>query len=298
MSKTKKISSTQLERYTLQVEPRLILIARAKSAIFKPLNGVPSAGSKTSALLKGSKVIYKYKTNTNKIAEAKTDTYYIKPSQLRGAINHSTMNMCRKYGIEVCHSHDKKKTKDKDTEEEVDIPAPEGLHHKGDCLPEPCIVHQTFGSKGHLSKFSVFVKPVAFAKHESAQSKEVQFLHIATENRVVMSIDNEPIQDFKERYMSGEFEFEVDLTDCDPTQRGMLVEAVRSIKKLGRGYNTGYSRMKILDFCLVERSIEEKVVKGENGRFNVVEEVNEKIMEKELLDAMEAWKKYVLDASA
>jgi len=142
---------------------------------------------------------------------------------------------------------------------------------------EECIIHQIFGSKGHEGLISVYAEPISSIIHKSAQPQsKIQNVHIATENRVCISFDGTSIQDFGERYFSGAFSFEIDVTRCNNEQLGLLIEAVLNLEKLGRGYNSGYGHIQIKQLQLLERTEMRKLVwKGDY--FRVEEEIAEKI---------------------
>ncbi|MFX0173149.1 MAG: hypothetical protein ACFE9L_14730, partial [Candidatus Hodarchaeota archaeon] len=170
---------------------------------------------------------------------------------------------------------------------------PEGFHLLGACRTNgECLVHQIFGSKGTKSLISVSADPITSISQKSAVTKEqVQNVHIATEKRICLSFDDKSIQDFRERYFSGYFTFEIDVTKCNTIQLGLLIEAIMNLENFGRGFNTGYGRLKIKQFQLLERSVSRTPMWNEDS-FLVEEHVVEKSLKAEVVDALEAWTQY------
>ncbi|MHA1215588.1 MAG: RAMP superfamily CRISPR-associated protein [Candidatus Hodarchaeales archaeon] len=264
---------------------RKILKVRAYTPIAKPLNGsLPS--SKTSHLLKLWSFDYEYK-NGKETKTSSATAYMIKG--LRGSLRHQVMECCKKHGLEVCHTSDKK------TDQNGNSLLPKGFHLQGTCSPEKeCLVHAVFGSKQHKSKIRVSTKPIANVSHKSFQTKtQFQNVHISTENRVVLTFDDRSIQDFGERYFSGEFEFEIDVTECTPTELGMLIEATMSMKKLGRGYNAGYGELTILKMHLVEVNSVLTPKLEENNDFTIEKHDIEKAIPAEFIEGLKAWQTYL-----
>ncbi|MFX1255892.1 MAG: RAMP superfamily CRISPR-associated protein [Promethearchaeota archaeon] len=269
------------------VNPSLILKVRAYSVVCKPLNGALPK-SNQSTFLRLQPIKYQYKKG-KKLQEDQVEAYLIKG--LRGCLRHSVMKVCYDLGLEVCHTSDKKEDKEKRSL------VPNGFHLLGECVnganDQECIVHAVFGSKGHEGKIRVFSYPIANVKHETAQfAVEVQDVQLATENRVCMSFDNKPIQDFKEKYFSGGFTFEIDVTRLNMIERGLIIEALMNVERLGRGYNSGYGQVKILEFQLLKRQVKRIPVWNED-KFIVKEEITEESLKDEAIKAMEAWKQFL-----
>jgi len=264
---------------------RKILKVRALTPISKPLNGsLPS--SKTSHLLKLWTFDYEYK-NGKEMKTSSATAYMIKG--LRGSLRHQVMECCKKHGLEVCHTSDKK------TDQKGNSLLPEGFHLQGACSPEKeCLVHAVFGSKQHQGKIRVLAKPIANISHKTFQTKtQFQNVHISTENRVALTLDGRSIQDFGERYFSGEFEFEIDVTECTPEELGLLIEASMTMKKLGRGYNAGYGELIILKMRLVEIESCLKPKMEENNGFTIETQIVEKAIPEEFIEALKIWQEYL-----
>ncbi|MHA1331467.1 MAG: hypothetical protein ACTSR2_10365 [Candidatus Hodarchaeales archaeon] len=141
---------------------RKILKVRVLTPISKPLNGsLPS--SKTSHLLKLWTFDYEYK-NGKETKTSSATAYMIKG--LRGSLRHQVMECCKKHGLEVCHTSDKK------TEQKGNSLLPEGFHLQGSCSSEKeCLVHTVFGSKQHQGKIRVSARPIANISHKTYQAK-------------------------------------------------------------------------------------------------------------------------------
>ncbi|MFX0092117.1 MAG: RAMP superfamily CRISPR-associated protein [Candidatus Hodarchaeota archaeon] len=269
------------------VNPSVVLKVRAYTSICKPLNG-SMPRSNQSTFLRLQPIKYQYKDG-KEFKEEHVEAYHIKG--LRGAVRHAVMNVCYNQGLEVCHSSDKKEDKEKRSL------IPQGFHVLGECVngsrKEECITHAIFGSKGHEGKLRVFTYPIANVKHKTTQfSVGVQSVQLATENRVCMSFDNRPIQDFKEKYFSGEFTFELDVTKLNATERGLIIDSLMVLEKLGRGFNAGYGLVKVQEFQLVKRVVK-RVPVMEGDKFIIHEDIAEEPLTKEVFEAMEAWEQYL-----
>ncbi|MFX1533846.1 MAG: RAMP superfamily CRISPR-associated protein [Promethearchaeota archaeon] len=282
MSEKKKKKVT--DRVKRIRNPQRVLKVVAYTAIAKPLNGSLPRSNK-SHFLRLYPVSYAYKSGKEE-KEAQSETYFIKG--LRGAIRHQVMQTCYDAGLDVCH------TSDKEFDKEGNRLLPRGFHLLGQCKGNgECIMHQVFGSKGNEGLISVYAEPISSINHKSAITENnVQTVHIATENRVCISFDGKAIQDFGERYFSGEFSFEIDVTRCNTEQLGLLLESVINLEKLGRGYNSGYGKLKIVRLQLLERTTKKHLF-WKDEDFIVQEERSEKSLKKEVLEAMEAFHVFV-----
>lgn len=252
--------------------------------ISKPLNGsLPR--SNITHFLKLYPIEYTY-TDKKKEKKAKTKTYWIKG--LRGALRHQVMKICREIGLEICH------TSDKEADKHGNSLLPNGFHLIGACKGngDECIVHQVFGSKGNEGQISVYADPITSINHATAKVPvKLQNVHIATENRMVKSFDGKSIQDFGERYFSGEFTFEIDVTRCNKKQLGLLIQSIMNLQKFGRGFNSGYGRIQVKRFQLLTRSIA-RFPEWKEENFIVKEEIIEKSKKKAVFDAIDAWHQY------
>ncbi len=270
------------------INPSKILRVYCYTPISKPLNGsIPR--SNTSHFLRLCPVEYTYK-NGKEEKIAKTETYLIKG--IRGAVRHQVMKLCHSHGLEVCH------TSDKETDKHGNQLLPKGFHLIGSCKnTDECIIHQVFGSKRSTSLISVYADPITSINHATARiSQNLQNVQIATEHRMVQSYDGNSIQDFGERYFSGEFYFEIDVTQCEKSQLGMLIEAIMNLHKLGGGFNSGYGHIRIQKFQLLYRSIARNPEWDGDG-FIVKETVKEKVRKKEVLTSLKSWKEYLKESS-
>ncbi|MFX1534455.1 MAG: RAMP superfamily CRISPR-associated protein [Promethearchaeota archaeon] len=269
------------------INPSYVLKIKAYASICKPLNGsLPR--SNQSHFLKLAPITYRYK-NGKDSKETEVTAYHIKG--IRGAVRHAVMKICHAQGLEVCH------TSDKEADSSGNSLIPAGFHLAGKCInganEDECIVHAIFGSKGHEGKIRVFIHPIANISHKTFETDfAVQNVQLATENRVCMSFDNKPVQDFKERYFSGEFTFEIDVTQLNTVERGLIIKSVIAIERLGRGFNAGYGHVKIQEFQLLKRVIR-RTTEWTDDKFTVKEEITEESLKQEVLEAMEAWQQYL-----
>ncbi len=291
-SKSKSNAEKKVQHIFTQQEisiQRKILKVKAYTPICKPLNGNVS-GSSISHLLKLWNFPYQYK-DKKQIKEATATAYLIKG--LRGTIRHRVMAQCNERGLEVCH------TSDKETDKKGNRFLPEGFHLIGNCVENgECIVHSIFGSRGHRSKIRVSSLPIAYITQKTYKTDyKIQNVRISTENRVNLSYDGKSIQDFGERYFTGDFEFEIDVTECNPSELGLLVEAVMYLQKLGRGYNSGYAEIIVKSFGLVARSISRKPKWLTTNEFTIEEEVIEEPIPKEVIQALEEWQIFLEKAT-
>ncbi|MHA2061086.1 MAG: hypothetical protein ACW963_02195, partial [Candidatus Sifarchaeia archaeon] len=172
------------------------LVVHTFTPIAKPLNASIQKNS-TMLLLGEIPYINGSKTFTTKF-------YYLKG--LRGMLRHACMDLARDRGIEVCHSSEKTELKDGTKLVSQDF------HPLGACDP-PCILRRIFGTFRENSRVSVFADPITSISHKDYTVEiPVQKVHIASENRIALSHDRIPIQDFRESYFSGYFMFTIDVT--------------------------------------------------------------------------------------
>lgn len=110
------------------------------------------------------------------------------------------------------------------------------------------------------------------------------------------SFDGKSIQDFGERYFSGDFSFEIDVTRCNKEQLGLLVDSVMNLQKFGRGFNSGYGRIQVKRFQLIKRSIS-RTPEWEEESFVVKETITEMSEKETVLQALTAWDQYCQETS-
>ena len=262
----------------------IILKVQAFTPISKPLNGsLPR--SNNSHFLRLYPISYKY-TSGKEEKETTVETYYIKG--LKGSIRHKVMEICKNNGLEVCH------TTDKEVDKSGNKLLPEGFHLLGACEQSgSCIIYQMFGSKGKPGLISVYADQIGSIEQKTAElTISVQDVHIATENRHCATFDGKIAQDFGERYFSGYFSFEIDVTNCELQHIGLLIESIINLDKLGRGYNAGYGHVKVMSLQFIKRILKKSLLWQEN--IFVVQEIKEDIILKdEVASAMNEWKTYV-----
>ncbi|MHA2299275.1 MAG: RAMP superfamily CRISPR-associated protein [Candidatus Hodarchaeales archaeon] len=268
------------------VNPSFVLKVKVKTdSPVKPLNGsLPR--SNNSHMLRLYPYTYKYKNG--KVSKEKTvNTYFIKG--IRGALRHSVMKICHDRDIDVCHTTNKKEDKAGNSF------LPKGFHLLGACLGngDECVVHSIFGSMGNESKISVFAYPIAVIEHKSSETNgDIQKVHLSTENRICKTFDGKIVQDFGERYFSGEFEFEVDVTKTSLVERGLLIKAILNLRKLGRGYNAGYGHLKVISFQFLRREVK-NTVEWRDNHFDVNQEIKERSLQSEVTEAMQEWERII-----
>jgi CRISPR/Cas system CSM-associated protein Csm3 (group 7 of RAMP superfamily) len=245
------------------------IVVRAFTPIAKPLN---ASIQKTSTMLLLGEIPY---INGSKVFSTKL--YYLKG--LRGMLRHACMDLARDRGIEVCHSSEK--TELKDGTKLIS----QGFHPLGACT-SPCILRRIFGTFREDSRITVSADPITSISHKDYTTDvPVQKVHIASENRIALSYDRIPIQDFRQSYFSGYFTFTIDVTQLTENEIKFLLESLLYIEYYGGGRSAGYGHVKILDVQLQHIAIERKF-KSEKGTLKVVEEEKVTLLE---LDALDDW---------
>lgn len=270
-----------------QQPSEVLLIAKLNLPIAKTLNG-SVAGGNTGCMLRSRRVTVRYK-KANKWQEKKEKTYIIKG--IRGAVRHAVMKECKNRGIEVCHTTNKEEDKSKNKL------LVDGFHLLGSCAGDKeCIVHQIFGSMRQESIISVHTDPIIYIDERINTYEffeDLQVVHIATEKRLCLTYDRKSAQNFNDKYFSGEIHFKINVSKCTPIQIGLLISAIINMKRVGGGYNSGYSHSKTLSINLVEQVEERSLVWNQkNKEHNIKEEIKEKNKKKLLLQSVEAWKNY------
>ncbi|MHA2333463.1 MAG: RAMP superfamily CRISPR-associated protein [Candidatus Hodarchaeales archaeon] len=282
----KKSKNKKVSRVKKLVNPSLILKVKIRTeSPVKPLNGsLPRSNS--SHMLRLYPVRYRYK-NGKEYKEKEVQSYYIKG--LRGCLRHAVMKVCKDHELEVCHSTDRAESTSGNSL------LPSGFHLLGSCAKNggECIVHSIFGSKSNESKISVFSHPIATINHKTSETNgKIQNVHISTENRLCKTFDGKSVQDFGERYFSGEFEFEINVTKTSNEERGLLIESIISMEKLGRGFNAGYGHLKVVNFQLLKKNVI-RTVEWEENKFIVKEKINEESLRDEVTEAMQEWERWI-----
>ncbi|MFW9914613.1 MAG: hypothetical protein ACFFGZ_03295 [Candidatus Thorarchaeota archaeon] len=229
------------------------------------------------------------------------DTYQVKG--IKGMIRHLLMFLLDCIGISVCHSTDRLTFGQKETPA---IPNGSHVHPLGACVKgddktraDGCLIYQLFG--GLLEQSIIKVEPILVVKANGdtipktaknlQASRKVFFVHSATEARNVLTIEQKPIQDFREGYFDGEFVISIEVTKCHPEQIGALAEALFRAEELGRGKTTGYGKITIDRVELVEVKQQRQIVKTENGLEKQIKIQTQK-RETKLHEAYAAWEAY------
>jgi len=249
------------------------LVVKIETPITKTGNGPAVGGKVNNLLLLGSE-------NGNGKEGKK---YLVKG--LRGWINHAMMALAKGEGIEVCHSSEKIET------QKGERILPEGFHPAGKCSEEgkeECIKHKLMGSFRKPSKIR-FEPVIIISSQAKITSEGIQQVHIATENRNALTYHTkEAIQDFGERYFSGEFTLIIEfLEEPSKGELGFLLKAILYAPELGLGAasNNGAGKTKILEVVLqqVERS------RGFTKEGKVLEEERTRNLWKEMQEGLAAW---------
>jgi len=246
------------------------IVIRAFTPIAKPLNATIQKNS-TMLLLGEIPYINGSKTFSTKL-------YYLKG--LRGMLRHACMKLAQACGIEVCHSSEK--TELKDGTQLISS----GFHPLSACDP-PCILRRMFGTFREESSITVLVDPITSIKHkEYTIDVPVQKVHISSENRIALSYDRTPIQDFRQSYFSGYFSFRIDVTTLTNDEIKFLMESLLYIETLGGGKNAGYGRVKILDFEIQKIGIVRNIERDNSG-YKIIEKTK---VQPILLENIEEWR--------
>ncbi len=245
------------------------IVVRAFTPIAKPINTIVQ---KNSTMLLLGEISY-----TNGSKTFNTKLYYLKG--LRGMLRYACMGLAHDRDIEVCHSSEKTELKDGTKL------IPQGFHPLGACGP-PCVLRRIFGTFREESRIIVSADPITSISHkEHITEVSVQKVHIASENRIALSYDRIPIQDFRESYFSGYFTFSIDVTKLTDDEIKFLLESLLYIEYYGGGRTAGYGQVKILGVEPQQIVIERKF-KSENETLKVLEEETVTPLE---LDDIDGW---------
>ncbi|MHA1126588.1 MAG: hypothetical protein ACTSQX_13260 [Candidatus Heimdallarchaeota archaeon] len=234
----------------------------ANTPIAKPGNGHISGGKINNLLLLSNG------------AEAEKDGKKYLLKGLRGLLNHSMMAQAKQKGIEVCHSSNKEETQ---SGEKL---LPEGFHPNGGCYPE----------NGSINKQSVlrFEPVVIVSASANSKSTTAQKMHIATERRnSLVQGSKKAIQDFGERYVSGEFTLIIELLkEITQEELGFLLHSILYMPELGFGgsVNNGSGKIILEEVAMQEVERTRTIKKGK-----VIEEEKERNLWKEMEEAMNTW---------
>jgi hypothetical protein len=244
---------------------------RLRTPIAKTGNGSVSGGKINNLLLLG--------TNGENGNDGKR--YLVKG--LRGLLNHSMMALAKQKGEEICHSSDKTETQSGENL------LPEGFHPNGACYPEnECIRHRIMGSINKSSRIK-FEPVVIISTYSKEKNGDAQKVHIATETRnSLVHGSRRAIQDFGERYFSGEFTFTIEFNaELEQEELGFLLKSILYMPELGLGgsINNGSGKIELLEIILQE-VIRTRTI-GKNGK--ITEEEKERNFWKQMEEALEAW---------
>ncbi|MFQ5980318.1 MAG: hypothetical protein ACE5OZ_19455 [Candidatus Heimdallarchaeota archaeon] len=246
----------------------------------------------------------KKKQVTKKVKKTTTlylETYLVKG--LKGLLRHLLMALLDALGISGCHSTDRL-TYGKN--EQSAIPDGSFVHPLGACVKEDgktrqegCLTYQIFGAMLKQSIIKVDQVLIAQANGNTIPktakgiepSRKVVFAHIATEVRNVMTIEQKPIQEFREHYFDSDFVISVDVTHCTLEQLGAFVEALFHAKELGGGKTAGYGKIAIDRVDLQRITEQRQIILTENG-FETQTTIQERNLPTMLQEAFLAWQAY------
>lgn len=252
------------------------LVVKIETPITKTGNGPAVGGKINNLLLLGS---------GSENSKENGKRYLVKG--IRGWINHAMMAIAKREGVEVCHTSDKT-----ETQKGVNL-LPEGFHANGKCYPEKeCIKHRLMGSikKRSILKFDPVIIVIE-ANNKGKEESNIQAVHVATERRNALKSETKiSIQDFGERYFSGELTIKIELLEeLIQEELGFLLKAILYAPELGLGasVNNGGGRVQLQQIALQE------VVRSrwfdKNGK--VVEEEKTRNLWKEMEEGTKAWPK-------
>jgi len=244
---------------------------RVRTPIAKTGNGAFSGGKVNNLLLLGT------------IGKNGSDGKRYLVKGIRGLLNHSMMAIAKQRGIEICHSSDKRETQ---CGERL---LPEGYHPNGSCFPEnECIRHRIMGSINKTSRVK-FEPTIIVSTYSKDENGDAQKVHIATETRnSLVHGTKRAIQDFGERYFSGEFTFIVEFNEeLEQEEIGFILKAILFMPELGLGasINNGSGKIELLELTLQE-VIRTRTI-GKHGK--ILEEEKERNLWKQMGEALEAW---------
>ncbi|MFQ5977871.1 MAG: RAMP superfamily CRISPR-associated protein [Candidatus Heimdallarchaeota archaeon] len=323
-TRKKKVPNQRLFDNIEEDTPELFLLIEAYTHMSKTLNGPVQKGCYMPKLHEVLIHYTGEKTDTTtkkKVRVPKTKPVTVKqpkPSSFKGVFRHSASKVCRKADMDVCHSTAKLQDK------EGNWLLPEGFHPIGWCveklrkqvlnkkkkaekkklkklmgsftnIDKPCIMHRMFGSMHFKSRLEVEVKPIIRTVDLPKSIKEkdrerllnrFQLAHFATEDRNVMTFEGKPVQNFLEEFFSGTVQFSVNVTQLKLEELGLALNALRIMKRLGRGSTSGYGRFYVDGFELVQRKeVLQEEFKEHRVRFyyNNVDEPQADLMQQALL---------------
>ncbi|MFQ5977731.1 MAG: hypothetical protein ACE5OZ_06370 [Candidatus Heimdallarchaeota archaeon] len=297
MSVTKKKGKASLPK-AFELEPledqQIMLLAHVRTlTAIKTLNESVHTGTNMMKL-KATKVNLEYagfkeetdetgkktKKKFHKKETIELDTYVIKG--LKGLVRHLWMDLLDSVGISGCHTTDRVEY---GKEKKLTIPNGSYVHSLGACVyqgknkprkprNEGCLTYQMFG--GRLEQSIITVKSVLVAKANGKKripvsaskiepSRPITFAHVSNETRNVMTIDNKPIQDFRESFFDSNFVLNINVAQCNLVQIGALAEALFHAKVLGGGKTAGYGEITIDRVELKSFQEKQQVVMTEDG---------------------------------
>jgi hypothetical protein len=223
------------------------------------------------------------KGKTNTLLNLNDGKFLVKG--FRGLINHSMMAIAQQQGIEVCHSSQKTETKEGETF------LPEGFHPNGACYPNnECIKHRLMGSikKPSILKFEPVIVKYGKNGKKGSTPVGVSALQISTnKHNTLVYGTKRSIQDYHERFISGEFELFIELLEELTTEElRFLIEAILYCPELGLGgkINNGSGRLNLLELNY-QKVIRTRTI-GKKGQ--ILEEETVRNQWKELEEALEA----------
>ncbi len=237
-----------------------------------------------SEMLKLNTLIENY--NGSETENNKKNIVLYKIKGLKGWLRHKYMDYYLKKGIEVCYPSSKENFKDRKLE------IPKGFHSLGECNGE-CPVYKIFGGfvarkdvnteLSKPSKITVWSNGVLskthFDKMKGGELKnylksKYNIMSYNSENSICLGTDEQSIQNFVERFVSGDFEFFIDVNELDSEELKTLIDVLLNTdKKLGRGKTRGCGFVEIKQIKYEDVVVRNKLM--ENGTIERTEEIND-----------------------
>ncbi|MBU0958749.1 MAG: hypothetical protein KKB31_02260, partial [Nanoarchaeota archaeon] len=223
-----------------------------------------------SEMLKLNTVIENY--NSSETEKGKKNITLYKIKGLKGWLRHKYMDYYLKKGIEVCYSSSKENYKDRKLE------IPKGFHLLGECKGK-CPIYKIFGgivtkkeASSELSKQSrinVWCNGVLSKTHfdklkerklKKYLKSKYNVMSYNSENSLCLGTDGQGIQNFGEKFVSGDFEFFIDVDKLDNEELKTLIDVLLNTDlKLGRGKTRGCGFIEIKQIKYEDVVIKNKI---------------------------------------
>jgi len=234
-----------------------------------------------SEMLKLNTLIENYNGSETETSKKNIVLYKIKG--LKGWLRHKYMDYYLKKGIEVCYSSSKENFKDRK------IKIPKGFHLMGDCNGE-CPVYKIFGGVvtkkdasselSKQSKINVWCNGVLSKTHfdklkerklKKYLESKYNVMSYNSENSICLGTNGQTIQNFGERFVSGDFEFFIDVDKLDSEELKTLIDVLLNTDlKLGRAKTRGCGFIEVKQI-----KYEDIIVKNKLKKDGIIERTEE-----------------------